>query len=345
MAIDEASVRAQSQLLVQRELELTELREQFGRARSWWGTFQALAAGLDAASTLESTCARWAEILVDELEFQVATVLRVGRDAIDFVIWPEHLGPAPPPITAPSLRAELRAHPRGMYAAPDRRLADLAAALRLERMAWCTISPREGTELIVLAGFDARVARYRPPARPGDLESFEWLARHLETLLRNVLLLQTVARQQQIEAMNAQLARHREELELRLATIGEQAATIRRLSIPVLEIWDGVLVLPLIGSVDAGRGQILLESMLERVVATRARRVILDVTGVDDLDAAAADGLLQAVRAAALVGARCVITGVRPAVAATLAEHGTSLGAVQTFRDLRAGLEACLRAR
>ncbi|WP_434420312.1 STAS domain-containing protein [Nannocystis pusilla] len=164
-------------------------------------------------------------------------------------------------------------------------------------------------------------------------------------MLRNVSLMQRLAQHERVQQMHEALERQREELEQRLATITAQAETIRRLSTPVLELGDGVLVLPIIGAIDPHRAENMMEGLLTRLVATRARSVILDVTGVDALDAAAADHLLRVTRAASLLGARCVLTGVRPAVADTLAGLGVGFGDLRVFRDLGAGLRHCLQEK
>ena len=342
---DEDLLRKQSQLLAQREAELNALRRQHERALSWWSTFHALESDLDAQANLPSTCDRWCGLLVDELDFQAAAVLRIGDDAVETLSWPSHLGEPPAAIAGPELVAELRARRGGLLNAPEGPLAALAGALRLERFLWCTIGPRPDLELLALAGFDARAARFRVRFVEADVEQFQWVARHLETVLRNVMLMQTLAQHERVQQMHEALARQREELEERLMTITAQAETIRQLSTPVLELWDGVLVLPIIGAIDQHRAGTMMEGLLTRLAATRARSVILDVTGVDALDAAAADHVLRVTRAAALLGAQCVLTGVRPAVADTLVGLGVGFSDLRAFRDLRAGLRHCLQER
>lgn len=124
----------------------------------------------------------------------------------------------------------------------------------------------------------------------------------------------------------------------------EYRQLIRRLSTPVIEVWDGVQVLPLIGVIDSSRAQQMTEQLLERIVERQARIVILDITGVPTVDTAVADHLLKAVRAAALVGARAILVGISPQVAQTLVRLGLSLQGVETFADLRSGLERALES-
>lgn len=122
-----------------------------------------------------------------------------------------------------------------------------------------------------------------------------------------------------------------------------QQATIRELSTPVLQVWEGVIVLPLIGVVDTHRATDIMEKVLRSIGELAARFVILDLTGVDTVDTKTADHIMKVVRAAQLLGARCVLTGIQPAVAQTLVEVGVELGGFKTLRNLQAGLRACLR--
>lgn len=132
------------------------------------------------------------------------------------------------------------------------------------------------------------------------------------------------------------------ELEAKLARIQEQEQAIRELSTPVIEVWDDVLVLPIIGVLDSKRSMELMDSLLETISRTQSKNVIIDLTGVEVVDTRTADHLLKVTQAAELLGARCVLTGLSPAVAQTLAEIGAELGGVATLRNLKEGLRHCL---
>lgn len=140
----------------------------------------------------------------------------------------------------------------------------------------------------------------------------------------------------------ALLAQQRE-LEAKLVTIEQQAAAIRELTTPVMEIWNDVLVLPVVGVVDTRRSMDIMSNVLERIVERQSKCVIIDITGVEVVDTKTADYLLKVVRAAALLGTRCVLTGLSPAVAQTLVEIGADMSEVRTLRNLKAGLLDCLR--
>jgi rsbT co-antagonist protein RsbR len=144
------------------------------------------------------------------------------------------------------------------------------------------------------------------------------------------------------EKEDALLAQQRD-LEAKLVTIDQQAAAIRELSTPVIEVWEDILVLPIVGVVDTRRSMEIMNDLLQRVVETQAKCVIIDITGVQVVDTRTADYLLKVVSAASMLGTRCVLTGLSPAVAQTLVEIGADLKEVRTLRNLKAGLEDCLR--
>jgi rsbT co-antagonist protein RsbR len=112
------------------------------------------------------------------------------------------------------------------------------------------------------------------------------------------------------------------------------------LSTPVLEVGEDVLVLPVIGLVDTQRSAQMSERLLAEVVRTRSRHVIVDLTGVELIDTGTADRFAKLARAVELLGARCILSGLQPAVAQTLVELGIHFGGLETQRNLRHALEA-----
>lgn len=131
----------------------------------------------------------------------------------------------------------------------------------------------------------------------------------------------------------------------KLALIERQANAIRELSTPILEVHEGILCLPIIGVVDSGRAAEMMNMTLDAVVAEQARFLIIDLTGVPVMDTSTADRLLAIARAAGLVGAQTVITGLQPAVAQTVVTLGVGMGEVRTLRNLKDGLRYCLRQK
>lgn len=122
-----------------------------------------------------------------------------------------------------------------------------------------------------------------------------------------------------------------------------QAREILEISTPVLQIWDGVLMAPLIGTLDSERTQKLMERLLERIVQTNSAVALLDVTGVPTIDTRTAQNLAETTSAVRLLGAQAVLTGVRPAIAQTLAHLGVDLGDITTRASLADGLRVALK--
>lgn len=147
------------------------------------------------------------------------------------------------------------------------------------------------------------------------------------------------------EQATAELLQAREELEQKLALIEVQRLEIHALSTPILDVWDDVLAVPLVGALDHARALEITEKLLGRVVETRARWALIDLTGVDEVDEATADHLVKLARAVKLVGGGCVVTGVSPATAQTFVSLGHGLGALRCLPNLREGLRYCLAAR
>lgn len=133
------------------------------------------------------------------------------------------------------------------------------------------------------------------------------------------------------------------EIQQTIVRIEAQRFAIQSLSTPVLQIWDDVLALPIIGIVDSDRGGQIMERLLQEIVARQAKYVILDITGVEVVDTATADHFIKVVRAAELLGTRCIVTGIQPAVAQTLVDLGVDLSRIVTLRTLRDGLRECVR--
>ena len=142
-----------------------------------------------------------------------------------------------------------------------------------------------------------------------------------------------------LEASRTERERYGRELEARIELIERQRQAIVEMSTPVIEVWTGVLTLPVVGTVDSERASKMTIELLDSVVAREASLVILDVTGMDIVDTAVADHFLRMARAVRLLGADCVLSGVRPAVANTLVQMGMEVGAIRSFSTLRAALQ------
>jgi rsbT co-antagonist protein RsbR len=116
--------------------------------------------------------------------------------------------------------------------------------------------------------------------------------------------------------------------------IQRQQQDMLELSTPVITLWDGVLALPVIGTLDSARTQVVMETLLQRIVDTAADVAIIDITGVPTVDTLTAQHLIKTITAARLMGAECIISGVRPQIAQTIVHLGVDLGSVTTKATL-----------
>jgi rsbT co-antagonist protein RsbR len=137
--------------------------------------------------------------------------------------------------------------------------------------------------------------------------------------------------------------RAQEELRARLTQIEKQQEVIRNLSTPIIEVWNGVLTLPMIGVVDSVRTAEVMDALLARIMEKQAHFAILDLTGVDMVDTKVASHLIELVAAIRLLGAEGIVAGIKPNVAQTMVALGLDLSAISTQRDLRAALSYCIR--
>ncbi|MFJ5297909.1 STAS domain-containing protein [Pseudomonas sp. NPDC088368] len=129
----------------------------------------------------------------------------------------------------------------------------------------------------------------------------------------------------------------------RESVIKRQQEELLELSTPVVKLWDGVLALPMIGTLDSQRTQVVMESLLQRIVDTGSEIAIIDITGVPTVDTLVAQHLLKTVTAIRLMGADCIISGVRPQIAQTIVHLGLDLQGVVTKANLADALALALR--
>ncbi|XXX78408.1 PAS domain S-box protein [Sorangium sp. So ce134] len=138
------------------------------------------------------------------------------------------------------------------------------------------------------------------------------------------------------------LAEENAERERAEALLRRQQETMLAMSTPIIQAWEGVLVLPVIGTVDTARAAQIMERLLPEIARTQAHYAVLDLTGVSAVDAATVAHLLAVVRAASLLGSRCLVSGISPAIARTMTEIGGAEGAFMTFGLLQNALRYAL---
>ncbi|NKZ08263.1 STAS domain-containing protein [Actinomadura latina] len=124
--------------------------------------------------------------------------------------------------------------------------------------------------------------------------------------------------------------------------IADQMEQLMELSTPVVKLWDGILGVPLVGTLDSARTQVVMETLLERLVETGSRFAVLDITGVPAVDTEVAQHLLKTVMAARLMGTECVISGIRPQIAQTIVALGIEFGEIATKATLADALAYAL---
>ena len=156
-----------------------------------------------------------------------------------------------------------------------------------------------------------------------------------ETLLRELWAATTVLDDLALQTTET-FQRTREDV------IKRQQQELLELSTPVVKLWEGVLALPMIGTLDSARTQIVMQSLLEQIVASSAEIAIIDITGVPTVDTLVAQHLLKTVAAARLMGADCIISGIRPQIAQTIVHLGVDLGDVATKATMADAVELAL---
>lgn len=132
---------------------------------------------------------------------------------------------------------------------------------------------------------------------------------------------------------------YRAELEEKLATIEKQRAAIRDLSTPIMEVWDGVLCLPVVGVVDTVRSTEMAGTLLRAVAEKGTKCAIIDITGIEVMDTRTVDHFIRMAKAVRLLGAECALTGTNPHIAQTVVHMGIDLANVVTYRSLRDALQ------
>ena len=126
-------------------------------------------------------------------------------------------------------------------------------------------------------------------------------------------------------------------------TIMQQQEDLLELSSPVSKVWDNILILPVIGTLDSQRTQIMMENLLQKIVDTGCTIAILDITGVPTVDTQVANHLLKTVTSARLLGAECIISGISPAIAQTIVHLGIDLSVIRTKATLQDAMIFAMR--
>jgi rsbT co-antagonist protein RsbR len=135
-----------------------------------------------------------------------------------------------------------------------------------------------------------------------------------------------------------QSALFRMELEEKLEMVEQQRVAIRSLSTPIIEVWSGVLCLPVVGVMDTARSAEMTSALLQTIVEKETRYAIIDITGIDVMDTRTVDHFIRMAKAIRLLGAECALTGLNPHIAQTVVHMGLDLSDIVTHRSLRDAL-------
>ena len=134
------------------------------------------------------------------------------------------------------------------------------------------------------------------------------------------------------------------ELQDKLLTIRKQQEAINELSTPVIKVWDNLLVLPIIGTLDSQRTQSMMEALLQEISASGCKYAILDITGVAVVDTMVANHLIKTITAAGLMGAVCILSGISPTIAQTIVHLGIDLSGIKTRGNMMEAVKYVIRA-
>ncbi len=187
--------------------------------------------------------------------------------------------------------------------------------------------------MVSIGEHDPDLIHIEPSTEPDDFSV-------LEAAL-NIYNQELAAARKQNELHIAEMEKSRHELQEQLSTIARQQQAIHEMSTPIVEVWEDIVLLPIVGMLDSQRATEMTEKLLDRVRQSRSRCIIIDITGVELVDTTTANAMLKMTRAARLLGTMCVLTGIRPEIARTMVQLGIELEGIKTVRSLKDGLREC----
>jgi len=225
---------------------------------------------------------------------------------------------------------------------PEGKITDVNGAT--EKVTGCTRQQLVGTDFSIYFTSPEKAREgYEKVFRDGQVRDYPLEIRRQDGKGVPVLYNASVYRDEQGEVIGV-FAAARDITEMKRAEerIRQQSREIMELSTPVMQVWQGVVAVPLIGSLDSQRTQQFMERLLERIVETNSPVALVDIMGVPTIDTQTAQHLIETITAVRLLGAQVVLTGVRPAIAQTLVHLGVDLSGIITRSSLAAGLVVAL---
>jgi rsbT co-antagonist protein RsbR len=183
----------------------------------------------------------------------------------------------------------------------------------------------------VLRAVDSGELAARVPIRFAETDPMSGLAETVNAIIQRLL------------RVREQTQAHQREIEDQVSTIEKQRAAIKELSTPMIEVWGGVLCVPIVGVIDSSRAAEMTSALLSAVVEKKVRFTIIDITGIEAMDTRATDHFLRMARSVRLLGAECVLSGINPNVARSIIHMGVELSGIETYRSLRDALQRYVR--
>jgi rsbT co-antagonist protein RsbR len=183
----------------------------------------------------------------------------------------------------------------------------------------------------VLRAVDSGELAARVPIRFAETDPMSGLAETVNAIIQRLL------------RVREQTQSHQREIEDQVSTIEKQRAAIKELSTPMIEVWGGVLCVPIVGVIDSSRAAEMTSALLSAVVEKKVRFTIIDITGIEAMDTRATDHFLRMARSVRLLGAECVLSGINPNVARSIIHMGVELSGIETYRSLRDALQRYVR--
>jgi len=148
-----------------------------------------------------------------------------------------------------------------------------------------------------------------------------------------------------LEEARTQSTEHSDRLAEQVSTIERQQAAIQELSTPVIEVWTGALCVPIVGVLDSARATELTSTLLHTITQKKAPFAVIDITGIEVMDTSTADHFIRMARSVGLLGAKCVLSGIRPNIARTIVHMGIDLTGIESYRTLREALRSYVQER
>ena len=148
-----------------------------------------------------------------------------------------------------------------------------------------------------------------------------------------------------LQEARAQSSENSNRLAEQVATIERQQAAIQELSTPIIEVWTGALCVPIVGVLDGARATELTATLLETITQKKSPLAIIDLTGIEVMDTSTADHFIRMARSVRLLGAKCVLSGIRPAIARTIVHMGIDLTGIESYRTMREAIRSYVQSR